>query len=127
MMTPASLIAWRERLGLSRAKAARLLGISRNSVAAYEQDPAKKIPRYIPLACTAIENNLHPPIRQPRPATIEEIREHYDGQGRRIHIGDGGFVAHCGTDGRWEADNTVSEHLFDPETRTVFIAKGESQ
>lgn len=58
-MTPESLIAWRTRLGLKKAGAARALGVSRNSYAAYE-DGARPIPRYVALACAAIAFGLPP-------------------------------------------------------------------
>jgi len=60
-VTPASLIAWRERLGIrSQAAAARMLGVARNTYAGYESG-SQPIPLYIALACAAIAFGL-PPI-----------------------------------------------------------------
>ena len=59
-MTPASFAAWRERLGFSKSDAARRLGLSRNSIIAYETG-ASPIPLHVALACAAIAHGL-PPI-----------------------------------------------------------------
>ena len=63
-MTPASLIAWRTRLGYSKAKAARELGLSRNAYWGYEagrwNGKARTIPKYVALACAALLAGLEP-------------------------------------------------------------------
>lgn len=59
-MTPADFIAWRERLHLNRVEAASALGMSRNTVTAYEQGRVS-IPRYVALACAAVAQGV-PPI-----------------------------------------------------------------
>ena len=59
-MTPTSLNAWRERLSINKAEAARRLGLSRNAYASYEAGE-RRIPLYIALACAAIAFGL-PPI-----------------------------------------------------------------
>lgn len=56
-MTSASLIAWRQRLGLNKVRAAEALGCSRTSLDAWESGE-HKIPRYIELACAAIVYGL---------------------------------------------------------------------
>lgn len=53
-MTPADLSAWRTRLGLSRRAAAAQLGIGRQTLINYERGDSP-IPRYIELACRALE------------------------------------------------------------------------
>jgi DNA-binding XRE family transcriptional regulator len=58
-MTAASFKAWRERLALTATDAARVIGCSRTSIAAWESG-RHKIPRYIALACQAIANGLPP-------------------------------------------------------------------
>ena len=60
-MTPASFKAWRERLYGPRGvkAAADALGCSRTSIHAWETG-AHKVPRYIALACAAIEEDLPP-------------------------------------------------------------------
>ena len=58
-MTPADFIAWRERLHLNRVEAAAMLGMSRNTVTAYEQGRTA-IPLYVALACTAIAQGWPP-------------------------------------------------------------------
>ncbi len=59
-MTPASFASWRARLGFTKADAARRLGLSRNSVQAYEEGTSP-IPLHVALACAAIAHGL-PPI-----------------------------------------------------------------
>jgi DNA-binding XRE family transcriptional regulator len=69
-MTPESLRAWRVRMHLSRALAARLLGISSNGYAAYEDgkplldDKGHTRPRPIPIsiayACACIRLQIPP-------------------------------------------------------------------
>ena len=58
-MTPKSLTAWRERLGLNKSEAARRLGLARNSLEAYESGRSS-IPTYIALACAALAFGLPP-------------------------------------------------------------------
>jgi transcriptional regulator with XRE-family HTH domain len=59
-MTPQTLLAWRERLGIrSRAEAARRLGVARNTYAAYEEG-TRRIPLYIALACAALAHGVPP-------------------------------------------------------------------
>jgi len=60
-MSPKSLASWRERLGFNKAAASRALGISRNTLDAYEAG-RYPIPLYIALACAAVANGL-PPMR----------------------------------------------------------------
>ena len=64
-MTPADFRAWRARLGLTQAQAARALDIGRRTILRYEQDPVDPldeppypIPRAIALACKALESGL---------------------------------------------------------------------
>jgi len=52
-MTKEDLYSWRLGECLSKNRAAKLLGIARNTYAAYESG-RHPIPRYIPLACGAI-------------------------------------------------------------------------
>jgi len=60
-MTPASFLAWRLRLYGPRGvtAAADALGCSRTSIKAWETG-GHKIPRYIALACTALDYDLVP-------------------------------------------------------------------
>jgi transcriptional regulator with XRE-family HTH domain len=59
-MTPATLLAWRERLGFNQSEAARRLGCSRNAYLNWETGRSR-IPLYVALACAAIAYGL-PPI-----------------------------------------------------------------
>lgn len=59
-MTPKSLSAWRERLGLNKSEASRRLGLSRNAYDGYEGG-VRRIPLYVALACSALAYGL-PPI-----------------------------------------------------------------
>lgn len=59
-MTPKTLKAWRLRLHLSKAKAARELGLSPNGYATLEAGKGP-IKRQLALACAAIAHGL-PPI-----------------------------------------------------------------
>jgi len=63
-MSPASLAAWRKRLGLNKTEAAAALGLSRNAYSAYEAGRwagrLRPIPIYIALACQALANGLPP-------------------------------------------------------------------
>jgi len=58
-LTPESLKAWRERLGLNKSEAALRLGLARNTYTAYEEGRAE-IPLYVALACAAIAYGLPP-------------------------------------------------------------------
>ncbi len=58
-MTPASFLAWRKRLGLTKIEAARRLGVGRNTILAYETGKAT-IPLYVALACAALAFGLPP-------------------------------------------------------------------
>lgn len=58
-MTPASFLAWRKRLGLTKIEAARRLGVGRNTIAAYEAGRTP-IPRHIAILCHAIAIGLEP-------------------------------------------------------------------
>ena len=58
-MTPGSFTAWRSRLGFSKSEAARRLGLSRNSIIAYENGTAE-IPLHVALACAAIALGVQP-------------------------------------------------------------------
>lgn len=53
VLTAQTLTAWRERMGYSKAEAAREVGCSRNAWAAWE-DGKSPVPRYIGLACAAL-------------------------------------------------------------------------
>lgn len=53
-MTASDFRSWRERMGFGKRDAARALGCDRNAVARYDAGAAN-IPRYIELACLAIE------------------------------------------------------------------------
>jgi DNA-binding XRE family transcriptional regulator len=52
-MTKEQLFTWRDSMCLSKNRAAKLLGVARNTYAAYESG-RHPIPRYIWLACGAI-------------------------------------------------------------------------
>lgn len=56
-MTPAGLIDWRKRHGLTQAAAAEALGCGRRSLQLWENG-TNEIPRYIGLACTAVSLGL---------------------------------------------------------------------
>jgi transcriptional regulator with XRE-family HTH domain len=56
-MTSAAFAAWRARLGITKSETARRLGMSRNSVIAYEAG-TQGIPLYVALACAAVEKGL---------------------------------------------------------------------
>lgn len=59
--------AWREDLRLTQAEAARLLGVSRRSVVAWEADGAGKIAASVVLACgfiTAHQAEIGPVLRR---------------------------------------------------------------
>lgn len=56
-MTPKSLASWQKRLGLNQKQAAEALGNTRNTFADYLHGK-HPIPRYISLACAAIENKI---------------------------------------------------------------------
>lgn len=52
-LSPATLTAWRERMGYTQREAARVLGCSRGAWVGWEQG-VHTIPRYIGLACAAL-------------------------------------------------------------------------
>jgi transcriptional regulator with XRE-family HTH domain len=58
-MSPQDFIAWRKALGMRSAEAARRLGVSPNTVTAYEKGRSE-IPLYISLACSAIALSVPP-------------------------------------------------------------------
>lgn len=58
-MTGEEFITWRKSLGITRIEAAAQLGMSRNSITAYEND-ASRIPNYVALACAAVSCGLGP-------------------------------------------------------------------
>lgn len=58
-MTAVAFLAWRQRLGLTAVAAAKALGCSRNTIAAYEAGRTP-VPRYIALACAAVAFGLPP-------------------------------------------------------------------
>jgi plasmid maintenance system antidote protein VapI len=60
-MTPASLEAWKERLGLNKTKTAAALGITRTTLDRYLNGESE-IPEAIALACAAIAHGV-PPIK----------------------------------------------------------------
>jgi transcriptional regulator with XRE-family HTH domain len=60
-MTAQSLLAWRKRLNLRQGAAARALGVSSNSLRAYETGE-RPVPLYVALACAAIAHGI-PPIQ----------------------------------------------------------------
>lgn len=53
-MTPSTLSAWMTRLGYNKVEAAEALGIARTTLDRYLNDKTA-IPRYIALACLALE------------------------------------------------------------------------
>jgi transcriptional regulator with XRE-family HTH domain len=59
-MTPAAFVAWRERLHLSQAAAASLLGCGRRSIQLWE-NATNEIPKYIALACMAVALGITAP------------------------------------------------------------------
>lgn len=65
-MTAEDFKAWREQLGLSQIKAAKVLGLSRSTVNLYElgnrwdEGRPVEIPRVVALACAAIFHRLEP-------------------------------------------------------------------
>jgi len=64
--------AWRNRLGLSKSEAARVLGLSRNSVIAYETG-RRPLPRHVALACAAVERGIDLiSIHNPLPSELKE-------------------------------------------------------
>lgn len=71
-MTPAALIQWRARMGLTAKAAAQALGLSQNGYAAYERgwvvqgnmlQVRRPVPRHVALACERLEQ-LH---KEPTP------------------------------------------------------------
>lgn len=59
-MNAAAFIAWRERLHLSQAAAAAILGCGRRSIQLWE-NRTNDIPHYIALACVAVALGITPP------------------------------------------------------------------
>jgi transcriptional regulator with XRE-family HTH domain len=64
-LTPTDLTAWRQRLGLSKAQAAKALGVSYSMYRYYEAGQREdgrnvEIPRTVALACSAIACGLAP-------------------------------------------------------------------
>lgn len=58
-MTSDSFVAWREGLEMNRLEVAAALGISRETIRAYETG-RHAIPKYIALACAAVRRKLKP-------------------------------------------------------------------
>lgn len=58
-MSPTTLAAWQERLGLTKSEACSRLGLSRTTYDAYLSGKSK-IPLYIALACAALAFGLPP-------------------------------------------------------------------
>jgi transcriptional regulator with XRE-family HTH domain len=56
-MTPANLVAWMERNSLSKSQTASELGMARSTLDRYLSGSAT-IPRYIELACDAVEAKM---------------------------------------------------------------------
>ncbi len=56
-VTPASLIAWRQRLHLTVVAAAKALGCSRRAIQSWEAGRTR-IPLYVELACHAVERAM---------------------------------------------------------------------
>jgi len=65
-MSSAELIAWRERMGITKGEAAKALGLSPNGYGAYERgyygSCPRPIPRHVELACERLEQlaGVHP-------------------------------------------------------------------
>ena len=65
-MSSEELIAWRERMGITKGEAAKALGLSPNGYGAYERGYyggcRRPIPRHVELACERLEQlaNAHP-------------------------------------------------------------------
>ena len=58
-MTANQFVEWRFSMGLDRSGAAKALGCSRTTIAAYENGKVK-IPLYFALACAALKAGLKP-------------------------------------------------------------------
>lgn len=58
-VTPAMLIAWRQRMGFSQRDAADALGCSRGGFAGWESGK-NSVPRYIGLAMAALAMGMKP-------------------------------------------------------------------
>ena len=54
------LVAWRARLKLTQSEAATAIGCGRRSLQAWENEREEQIPRYILLACAALERGVKP-------------------------------------------------------------------
>ena len=61
MLTGYGYAQWRARMGFSKQRAALVLGISRHTGIDYESGKYA-IPRYVALACAAIEAKLKPTV-----------------------------------------------------------------
>jgi transcriptional regulator with XRE-family HTH domain len=59
-LVPATLTAWRTRLGYSKRQAAEVLGCSRDAWSGWESGDQPNIPRYIGLAMAAIALGMTP-------------------------------------------------------------------
>ena len=58
-MTADEFTAWRKHLGLNGREAADALGVSKNTITAYERGKWD-IPKAVALACSAVANQLRP-------------------------------------------------------------------
>ena len=57
-MSPSAFRAWMSRLGVNQQEAAQMLGATRTSVRRWSNDATPKhAPRYIALACEALEGH----------------------------------------------------------------------
>ena len=60
-MNSTDFTVWMFRHSLSNSAASRTLGLTRNAVRAYlDPQRAKPLPRYVALACAAIDAELEP-------------------------------------------------------------------
>ena len=60
-MNSTDFTVWMYRNNLSNSAASRTLGLTRNAVRAYlDPQRAKPLPRYVALACAAIDAELEP-------------------------------------------------------------------
>lgn len=70
-MTNTDFTSWRAFLGISRTRAAELLGCAPNTITAMERDGAK-IAKYIDLACAALAADLPPWSAKENPASASQ-------------------------------------------------------